>query len=369
MKIVIDATNIRSGGGIKHLLGIYKHTKDFKSINFEIYLSDKLSKIKFKNIKNCNLVFPWWAKEKSIFRSILHLFFFYFKLKKSKPDFVIYPGSIIPFTCKNFSSICISLNVLPFYKNMKTFSLKTKIQKFLYIYSYRISDLVIFPTDNSKKLIENYTGKIINSFVMPSPFESSSDEIKTSIFKEYKKKKFINIVYISPIFSYKNQNNILDAINLLRSEYKNYFSIDFIGWGSGAYYSSFIYKLKNLKKNKFNVNYLGEIDHDLLISSLPKYDAALFASSCEALPFTILELHENDIPIIVSDVSPMKDFFDDQIIKFDPLLSSSINSALVKLFNKDIYSYNLSNYGSSLLDMTWKNYLSKIIENLNKFKN
>ena len=45
MKIVIDATNIRSGGGIKHLIGIHKYIKEFQSLNFDIYLSDKLSEI------------------------------------------------------------------------------------------------------------------------------------------------------------------------------------------------------------------------------------------------------------------------------------------------------------------------------------
>lgn len=368
MKIVIDATNIRSGGGIKHLIGIHKHINDFKDLKFEIYLSDKFYENNFKKYDNCNLIIPWWVRSKSVIRSILHLFFFYLKLKKTKPDFVIYPGSIIPFTCKNFKSICISLNVLPFYKNDKSFPIKSKILNFLYIYSYRRSDLVVFSTNTSKKLIEYYTGKITNSFVMPSPFDSRFGKIKTSIFKKYRKNQFFKLGYVSPIFSYKNQNIILDAINLLPSEYKNYFSIDFIGGGSGSYFKLFISKLEKLKNNHFNINYLGEVSHDDLIKNLSTYDASLFASSCEALPFTILELHENDIPIIISDVSPMKDIFDDQIIKFNPLSPLSISSALLRLFSKEIYSYNLSNYGISLLDMSWKKYLFNLIKNLDDLK-
>ena len=80
MKIVIDATNIRSGGGIKHLIGIHKYIKEFQSLNFDIYLSDKLSEINFTDYKNCNLIFPWWAKSRSSIRFILHLIFFYLKL-------------------------------------------------------------------------------------------------------------------------------------------------------------------------------------------------------------------------------------------------------------------------------------------------
>lgn len=369
MKIVIDATNIRSGGGIKHLIGIQKYIKEFQSLNFDIYLSDKLSEINLTDFKNCNLIFPWWAKSRSSIRFILHLIFFYLKLKKFKPDFVIYPGSIIPFTCKNFNSICISLNVLPFYENKTSFSLKSKFQKYLYIFSYKNSDLVIFSTIFSKKLIESHTGKITNSFVMPSPFESSSQKIKPLIFKKYKKNQFFKLVYVSPIFSYKNQIIILEAIESLSSEFKNYFSIDFIGGGSDNYFRSFISKLNKLKKNGFKVNYLGQMNHGDLIHKLPDYNASLFASSCEALPFTIFEIHENDVPLLISDVSPMKDFFDNQIIKFDPLSQSSIKSALLKLFSKDIYSYNLSEYGSSLLNTTWKSYLSTLIDNLNKLKN
>lgn len=369
MKIVIDATNIRSGGGIKHLIGMHKHIIDFHSLNFDIYLSDKLYEIDFIDFKNCNLIFPWWAKSKSIIRSIFHLIFFYLKLKKTKPDFVIYPGSIIPFTCKNFNSICISLNVLPFYENNTLFSLKSKIQKFLYTFSYKNSDLVIFSTIFSKELIESHTGKITNSFVMPSPFESSSREIKNSIFKKYKKHQFYKLVYVSPIFSYKNQIIILDAINLLSSEFKNYFSIDFIGGGSGFYFRSFISKLNKLKKNGFNINYLGQMNHDDLIHNLSNYNASLFASSCEALPFTIFEIHENDVPLLIGDVSPMKDIFDNQIIQFNPLSNISVKSALLKLFSKEIYSYNLSEYGRGLLDITWKSYLSNLVDNLYKLKN
>ena len=126
---------------------------------------------------------------------------------------------------------------------------------------------------------------------------------------------------------------------------------------------------RNAKKKGFKVNYLRQMNHNDLIHKLPNYNASLFASSCEALPFTIFEIHENDLPLLISDVSPMKDFFDNQIIKFDPLSQASVKSAFLKLFSTDIYSYNLSEYGSSLLNTTWKSYLSTLIDNLNKLKN
>ena len=369
MKITFDATNIRSGGGIKHFVNLQNHMKEFDHINFEIYLSDELSKIKFKHSSNFKIIYPWWSKYNPFIRTFLHQFFFYYSLKKSNPDFVIYPGSIIPLNCKNFNSISIAQNMLPFCKKTagNIFDFKTYLLKFLYISSYKNSKIVLFLTLQSKKLVEKFTGPIINSFIIPHAFQSKK-KISKRITKYYKKNQFFKLIYISPIISYKNQIKILDALNILNNRYKNIYSIDFIGVGKGKYFKKFISKLSKLQNKGFKLSYRGFIDYDNLIKTIPDYDASIFSSSCETLPFTVLEIHENNIPLLISNYSPMKDLFNDDIIKFDPLSPSSISSAMIKLFSLSKYSYELSNFSLQLSKMTWKNHLNEIINILNNFE-
>ena len=369
MKIIFDATNIRSGGGIKHLINLQKHMGDFNHVNFEIYLSDNLSKIEYEHFSNCKIVYPWWSKYNPFFRTLLHQFFFYYFLKKSNPDFVIYPGSIIPLTCKKFNSICISQNMLPFCKSSERnfFNLKISLLRYLYMSSYKNSKLVFFLTSQSKKLVEKHTGLIKNFYIIPHAF-NSKNEISKRITKYYEKDKFYKLIYVSPIISYKNQIKILESLNFLKTHFKEKFSIDFVGSGYGKYYTEFIDKLSKLRNEGYKLSYSGFIDYDNLKKIMLNYDASIFASSCETLPFTVLEIHENNIPLIISNISPMKDLFSDDILKFDPLSPSSISEAMVKFFSLNKYSYELSNFSLQLLNMTWKNHLNEILNILSNYK-
>lgn len=369
MKILFDATNIRSGGGIKHLVNLQKHMGDFKNVNFFIYLSDKLSKIEFKQFSNCKIIYPWWSKYNPFVRTFFHQIFFYYNLKKLNPDFVVYPGSIIPFTCKNFNSISISQNMLPFCQNIdkSIFNIKTYILKSLYKSSYKNSKIVFFLTLQSKRLVEKSIGQIKNYHITPHAFQSKN-KISKRITRYFKSGQFFKIVYISPIISYKNQIKILEALELLENHYKKNYSLDFIGDGSGKYFTEFISKLSKLQNEGFKLSYKGFIDYDNLEKIMPDYDVSIFSSSCETLPFTVLEIHENNIPLLISNYSPMRDLFNDDIIKFDPLSPSSISSAMIKLFSINKYSYELSNFSLQLSKMTWKNHLNEIINILSNFK-
>jgi hypothetical protein len=61
----------------------------------------------------------------------------------------------------------------------------------------------------------------------------------------------------------------------------------------------------------------------------------------------------------------MKDFFDDDIISFDPQSPKSISMALNKLFALDVYNYKLTNYSLSLMNTSWVKYLEQIFRHLN----
>ena len=76
MKIIFDATNIKSGGGIKHFLSLQKHFGNHKSYNFEIYLNNKILETQVCKFDNCKIIYPWWSKFNFILRTIFHLFFF-----------------------------------------------------------------------------------------------------------------------------------------------------------------------------------------------------------------------------------------------------------------------------------------------------
>jgi len=169
MKILIDATNIGSGGTLKNLLNLAKYYK-CKSDYLFIYHAGKLKK-KLKQNKNIKL---YQIKYKnSFYRFFWQIFLIDHEYDKLKCDLVYAPGgyylgrkksvicsqNIIPFTKMNFSKI--------FYLS---FFIKMKILKFMHIFSMKKANGVIFLSQNSSKLISKFV-KIKKKTIIPNGIE------------------------------------------------------------------------------------------------------------------------------------------------------------------------------------------------------
>ena len=225
MIIGIDATNIKSDGGIVHL---------FELVNNFKFNNSKIKKLiiwgnskSLKNIKNDNRIHKIQIDRflsSSLFILLWQLFFLPGEVKRNRCNILYVLGGV--FFRKKVPTVSIFQNILPFMKDeirRYNFFLRCKllIQKKVYINSFSNSDGIIFLSNYSKKKLHKeisfYKKKII---IIP---HGVSDIFK---FKNRKiNKKKIKIIYVSKIDIYKNQIKIIKALSNLKQKFNIHLSL------------------------------------------------------------------------------------------------------------------------------------------------
>ena len=359
MIIGIDASNIKSGGGLKHLVQILSYV-DQVNLDFDkviIWSSQiTLEKIKDKNIieKKTN----FWIN-KTIFHSFIwHFFFFPNEIRKNKCDILFLPGSTLVKT--NIPIISMNQNLLPFSWNeiwkfgFSFFSIKLLLLRVTQIICFKISKGIIFLSTYSKNLIEHLID-ISNSkrTVIPHGIEDDfylPPKVQKDI-KLYSKNNPYKLLYVSHIWPYKNHLNVLTAVSILRKE-GIYIEIHLVG---GAHKAS----LKKLNKEILKLDPLscfvflhGEIDN--VIQFYHHADGFIFGSSCEAYGQILTEAMMSGLPVICSNKSSAPEIVGDAAIYFNP---DDLQELVVNL-RKFLISFNsrseIAKIGSqNVQNLTW----------------
>jgi len=320
MIIGIDASNIRKGGGLMHLVQLIRAIKpDINQID-KVYLwstKDTLELIENK---------PWLIKVNDIWlnnNAVCRLLWRYLKLYKNANqvncDVVYSPGGST--VKKNLPVIVMSQNLLPFeWSELKRFgfsftTLKMMLLRFIQSRSFKNADGVIFLTNYAMKAVENVVGNIAaQKIIIPHGIAETFYIVprdQKSI-DEYSKSNPFKFIYVSSIAPYKNQCNVAKAVAKIRFM-EIPITLDFYG----PYFKSELKKLMELL-NKLNrrfeyIRYKGEISNRDMPEIYKTYDASIFASSCENLPIILLESMASGLPIACSNKGPMPEVLGDSI--------------------------------------------------------
>ena len=322
--IVIDASRHRSGGAITYLKNFLKH------------LNLKNTKIKtiiifsHKNILKQIPDRPFLIKcshpllEMNIFFQIIwQLIFLPIYLKKNKIA-ILYSANSSTF-CNHLQSIVFNQDILSFDKQALyqiPFSLakiRLYLIKFLQIRSLNNANEVIFLSKYTKNIISKNLKKKINYSIINHGIEKNIKKIGekncNNALWDYNLKKKIKIVYVSPLFLYKNHLTVIKAYARLKKNYNN-LDIKFIG--------SYKHNLK-LFNNIINENslinkshFLGEVNRKDVIKYLIKSDIFVFASSSETFGISLVEAMAIGIPIVCSNKSSLPEILQNGGLYFNP---------------------------------------------------
>jgi len=324
--IGIDATNIRSGGGVTHLIELLDAADPTShgvskiiiwgndGVLQRIHNRPWLKKIT-PNLLNKSL--PW--------RLFWQIFHFSNAAKAEGCTVLLVPGA---FYAGGFKPIVsISQNLLPFeLRELRRYGISVGVIKMLLLrvtqsFCFRNSAGIIFLTEYAKKIVLNITGSI-NGRVAIIPHGINP------IFKKNPKKQFsisnygdlkpYKLIYVSSIDPYKHQWNVVEAVYQLRKEGFP-LALDLIGPPVNA---NSIKKLNNaivnFDPNKSWVKYSGFIDYEILSESYKDADLGIFASSCENMPNILLEMMAAGLPIACSRMGPMPEIMGLSGVYFDP---------------------------------------------------
>jgi glycosyltransferase involved in cell wall biosynthesis len=335
MIIGIDASNIKAGGGLTHLIEIINFIDVDYLIDNKVFIvgGNHLDKLILK--KNVEIIKPVFLVKNSFFLATIWKLFVAENWFVKNVDIVFTPGGT--FYSKKIPYISMSQNMLVFEDiernrfNSKLSIFRYKILEFLQVRSLSYSSGNIFISDYAKKFISNKHKSI--SSVKSGIISHGISDIFVQKPKKQKCAEFFSFdrpfkfLYVSIINAYKHQWNVVQAVNDLREEGLP-IALDLIGISKKKYLD----KLEQILNKTSGSNYLGFVPYNDLYQYYHRSDAFIFASSCENMPNILVEAMSAGLPVVSSNYGPMPEILGDSGIYFDPIEVISIKKAIKKVF-------------------------------------
>jgi glycosyltransferase involved in cell wall biosynthesis len=335
IRLAIDASNIRIGGGVTHLVEVLR-AADPIAYGFEkICVWARVSTL--EQIEHRD-----WLEKRSLTEREAHLLGRLIwqrwtlprDLKEWKADLLWVPGgSIIP----TFRPVVtMSRNMLPFdWKELRRFgaswvALKLLILRWNQSYSFRRADGTIFLTRYAYDAVTQVTGSLngrtaivphgVNArFQLPPRRQRTRSEFTAS--------DPIRVVYVSTIDEFKHQWFVIEAIGRLRQE-GVLIRLDLYGSARASTLPRLTAAMKRVDSEGEFVRYWGAVDYNEIHQCYAAADLCVFASSCENMPNILIESMAAGLPIACSNRGPMPEVLRDAGVYFDPENSASIAQAV-----------------------------------------
>lgn len=172
----------------------------------------------------------------------------------------------------------------------------------------------------------------------------------------------IQCLYVSNAEMYKHQWVVVKAISALRSRGYN-IRLDLVGGGSGKPQKLLDKEIALSDPRKEFVGQKGFVSQRELLELLAGADLFVFASSCEAMPNSLVEAMAVGLPIACSDRGPMPEVLGDGGVYFDPGDADSIAAAVEQLMIDAVLRTRVQQRAKQLADQyswsrcadeTWK---------------
>ncbi len=340
IKIVIDASRNRSGGAIIYLKNFIKHL-NIKKTNIEkIFIFSNISLL--KQISNRPFLVkkshPFLEKN-IIFQIIWQWILLPFYLKKNKID-ILYTTDSTSF-CKFTPSIIFNQDILSFDKKsfeQISFSIE-KIRlyliRFVQIRAMNNASKIIFLSKFSKNIISKNLKKKLSYNIIYHGIEDNIKKIGNKNLIDcswkYSLKKKIRLIYVSPLFHYKNHLTVAKAYSRLKKRYNN-LDLKFVGNYSNnmKLYNDILNSNNSINKSHF----LGEMTHKNVIKLLSRSDIFIFASSSETFGISLVEAMALGMPIVCSNKSSLPEILQNGGLYFNPKNDLQLSNQ-IEIFIKD----------------------------------
>jgi glycosyltransferase involved in cell wall biosynthesis len=139
--------------------------------------------------------------------------------------------------------------------------------------------------------------------------------------------KPLHLLYVSTIKKYKHQWNLIDAVGLLRKE-GLLIKLHLVGSGDAQ---ALRWMKESIQRNDPEQKFIifhGNLPHEETLEWYHKADMFVFPSTCETFGISLLEAMTASMPIASSDRGPMPEVLKDAGLYFNPESVTSIKNCL-----------------------------------------
>lgn len=331
MRLVIDATNIRAGGGVTHIVNFIRHLEVHPSEVVEVYAARTVAKR--IGIVNGITVHPLpdllcWTLPRLFISAFVCDFW-------SRGAVCLVPGGTA--LGVGVPLIAMAQNVLPFAKcEIARFMLPRRVHfhflRFAQGMTFKRSESVIFPSESARVLIEGALGKLRRTLVVPHgysmPIESASIGSQ-HIFKGA-------LVCFSIIEPYKNQTSVARAAFSVAREVDD-FRVVFVGPEGCRKETAELKRIiasGNASLGRHAVQYTGSIPRESVKEMMKACRGVIIASSCESFGLVMLEAVSENGNVAVSDIGAFREIGKSAVVYFREKSEAEIEHALRTLWGR-----------------------------------
>lgn len=356
VSLIIDASNIRAGGGLTHLKEI---------LSSQAFLNSKFTRVlvwasqatldSLKDFDKLEKKHHAYLEQGYLKISIWQYFILPREVKSTK-SLLFIPGtgfSRMPY-------ITMFRNLLPLesretrrYFFSKTW-LRLLLLRELHKYSFKNASGIICLNDYCRNHLKGHVN--VNSSDLKVILHGLSDKFKKNIgLNKRKTGDVFRLLYVSIVDVYKHQWEIVRAVKDLVEKGKR---IELILVGPS--YPRALKKLNEELNRKPELNrairYIGKIPYEDLVDVYSSADAFIFASTCETYGMVVTEAMGMGLPILCSRYSSMRSNFGSSAIYFNPLDQESIKSNITLLEESNELREELSAKALEFAEKrTWEN--------------
>jgi glycosyltransferase involved in cell wall biosynthesis len=331
----IDASRNRSGGAIRHLVGILGsgdprahgvkevHVWSYDALLRALPNANWLVKHSPKDLKGSLLRQAWWQRRSLANEARVH-----------GVDIVLNTdaGTI----SRVHPAVTMSRDMTQYepgemrrYRKLSWSWLRNAALRHVQAWSLRDADGVIFLTQYAAKVIQRSTGPLPRVAVIPHGVGSGFRRARTSV-GFVGRGRPAQCLYVSQADVYKHQWHVVRAVADLRRRGHDVVLV-LAGGGAGPAQKRLDEEIARSDPAGAFVKQVGAVAPDRLPTLLADSDIFVFASSCENMPNTLVEGMAAGLPIASSDRGPMPEVLRDGGTYFDPEDPVSIASAIETL--------------------------------------
>ena len=335
MILGIDASNLRGGGGLTHLVELLRAADPVRQGFSRVIVWG--SRTIWNRIEDR----PWLVKSDQplLQRGLLYRAFWQcFRLsgvaRRAKCQVVFVPGG---FFAGDFQpTVAMSQNLLPFERlesarfGWSRMGLKLRLLRMMQARTFRRADGVVFLTRYASDVVMNVIKRsagrraivphgVQQRFVCPPRRQLA--------LSSYSRHRPLRLLYVSTVDMYKHQWHVAEAVAQLYGGGLPV-RLDLVGPAYPAALRRLKRTLGRVDPQSECVRYAGAVPYSEMHSRYAQADVCLFASTCENMPIILLEAMASGLPIVCSNRGPMPSLLDDGGLYCNPESPTDIADAL-----------------------------------------